>query len=246
MKQSRWIKARNQRLTSKQVVVQRLLPLQPGVTHSFGLISSLDTTSNRITAKPSATSTNIVNNNYFNSRRNAIVSTNISKKVESDDDDSFDPDLVEINVPKYAKPPLPISNTNKIDNRKVTSTVTVSSQKPTATPSSPPPSKSILPPSTLSSPPTTTKHETFTGITTQTTTVNNVSDDLNTPKKVSDKFISNNRAKILDYDPGIQSLMDISLPSPAAVSNIDECTPFYALFERFVWLINFLFSSLFI
>lgn len=41
-KQNKWIRARNMRASSKQVVVQRLLPLQPGATQTYDIIRSTD------------------------------------------------------------------------------------------------------------------------------------------------------------------------------------------------------------
>lgn len=39
-KQNRWIRARNMRTSNKQVVVQRLLPLQPGATPTYDVIQT--------------------------------------------------------------------------------------------------------------------------------------------------------------------------------------------------------------
>lgn len=43
-KQNRWLRARNMRITSKQVVVQRLLPLQPGAAQTYDVIRAPDGT----------------------------------------------------------------------------------------------------------------------------------------------------------------------------------------------------------
>lgn len=159
-KQTRWIKARNSR-PSKQVVVQRLLPLQPGVSQSYDVVTS----------------------------ENPMDFIKLSKLPQ--DTPRTQIRKYDNNDKKKSTPSVNSNNNNQKDSIILLETSSINSAKQPA-----PNSRS-------------TRSET-------------------TVATCSDTRVES--TDLIEDDPGIQSLMDISLPSPGPSANIDECKLYVSVY----------------
>lgn len=84
-KQNRWVRARNMRTSNKQVVVQRLLPLQPGATPTYDVIRTTGTLNGPIFNRPLNVRPNISDNQPVNG----------SHKIKPNDNKANSPKVVE-------------------------------------------------------------------------------------------------------------------------------------------------------
>lgn len=181
---NRWQKLRNNR-TSKQLVVQRLLPLQPGMPKNFGLVTpasdikygsvKLDDTLRKQLRAETETSSSLMNESGSSFVKNQkIGALDMSKLLEIDDE--------------YDTSNLETEN----DKRNVTETTSETTQQLNNT------------------------------ICNDKLTMDNEleAEELDVDEQDEEDTIR----RRLNEDPGIQSLMELSLPSPIPTSSTsDEC-----------------------
>lgn len=191
-KQNRWAKGRNSRM-SKQVVVQRILPLQPGITQPFSVLPTADVNypiENAI-IKPSASTSSSSSSSTSSSveYKSSLTEENLSRMNNLSENTNSNSHLRSTD-----------SNSSSNSIRSIDSNSSTSQQHPKC-------DSGIETSDMIDSGSDKSKHADY-----------DVVDD------IVEEEENNRLRQRLNDDPGIQSLMEISLPSPIPiVSSTDEC-----------------------
>lgn len=186
-KQNRWVKGRNNRV-SKQVVVQRILPLQPGITQPFGVLATPDINNYPIDSsmiKPSSSSSSSVE------YKSILTEENLSRMNHLSEDANSPVQLRSIdNDSSHSSAGNLEENSSTSEHQKCDSGIETCDM--------------------LNSAENTPEYSTI---------------DVEPVDIDSDEEENNRIRQRFNEDPGIQSLMEISLPSPIPITHsVDECT----------------------
>lgn len=202
-KQNRWSKPRNTRI-SKQVVVQRLLPLQPGITQPFGVLTTADVTNYTIEG-PMIKATSSVE------YKSVLTEENLRNHLSTDANSNLPTGSIDITT----------SNNNNATENFIENSSSAESGHVKCD----------------------SGIETCDIIDSE---INNTTPGFFTSDADlidSDEEENNRMRQRLNDDPGIQSLMEISLPSPMqTVHSADECMS-QKLDLYFLSIFNILFVS---